>query len=137
MLKRRRKSELRKGTSAVECAFCIPIVLLLTFATLEICSAIFVKETLTIACYEGARIGVKRRATAQAAYDQTESVLQARGIVDYTINVTPSDFGTLDALDVITINVEAPVDGNAFFIGQFIEGRNLSSTVRMVREFND
>lgn len=133
----RKKRRLRRGTSAAECAFCIPVVLLLTFATLEICSAIFVKETLTVAAYEGARIGVKRRATYQDAYDQTLSILEARGLVNYEINISPANFNSLDALDLITINVEAPTAGNSFFIGQFLEGRSLSATVRMVREFDD
>lgn len=136
-LKPKGKRLLRRGTAAAECAFCIPLILLLTFATLEICSAIFVKETLTIAAYEGARVGVKRRATAQDAYDQCETVLLARGIVDYEINITPSDLSTLSALDTVTVNVQAPNAGNSFFIGQFMEGRGLSSTVNMVREFDD
>ncbi len=127
----------RKGTSAVECAFCIPLVLLVTIGTLEISSAIFVKETLTIACYEGARVGVKRRATNQDAFDQCQEVLDARGVVGYTINVTPNNFAPLNELDVITVNVTVPVANNSFFIGQLFEGRELSSTVRMVREFDD
>ena len=120
-----------------ECAFCIPLILLLTFSTLEICSAIFVKETLTVAAYEGARVGVKRKATNQNAYDQALSVLQARGVVDYEITVTPADFSTLSELDLITVNVQAPTAGNSFFISQFIEGRWISSTVKMVREFDE
>ena len=131
------KSRLRRGTSAAECAFCIPVVLLLTFATLEICSAIFVKETATIACYEGARVGVKRRATADDAFDQCQSVLDARGVVGYEITITPSNFAALDALDVITIQVSVPTTQNSFFIGQFLQGRDVSSSVTMVREFDD
>lgn len=135
-LLRKRKNH-RRGTAAAECAFCIPLVLLLTFATIEICSAIFVKETLTVAAYEGARVGVKRKATFLDAYTQTQNVLEARGVVDYEINITPADFSTLSQLELITINVEAPGAGNSFFIGQFFEGQWISSTVKMVREFDE
>lgn len=134
-LRRTRKN--RRGTSAAECAFCIPLILLLTFSTLEICSAIFVKETLTVAAYEGARVGVKRKATYQDAYNQAVNVLEARGIVNYEVNITPTDFSTLSQLELITINVQAPGTGNSFFIGQFLEGKWVSSTVKMVREFNE
>ena len=127
----------RRGTSAAECAFCIPLVLLLTFSTLEICSAIHVKQTLTVAAYEGARVGVKRKATQQHAFDQAENVLESRGIEGYVITVTPADFSTLNELDMITVNVTAPTAGNSFFISQFIEGKTISSTVNMVREFDE
>ncbi len=137
MSRQLRKRRSRRGTAAAECAFCIPLILLLTFSTLEICSAIFVKETLTVAAYEGARVGVKRKATRLNAYNQVVAVLEARGVVNYEVNITPSDFSTLDQLDLITINVQAPGAGNSFFIGQFLNGRWMSSTVRMVREFDE
>lgn len=133
----RKQRNNRRGTSAAECAFCIPLVLLLTFATLEICSAIFVKETLTVAAYEGARVGVKRKATNLDAFTQARNILEARGVVDYEINITPEDFSTLSELDLITVNVQAPGAGNSFFIGQFFEGQWISSTVKMVREFDE
>ena len=135
--RRRRKCSNRRGTAAAECAFCIPLLLLLTFATLEICSAIFVKETLTVACYEGARVGVKRNATADNVRLTCEDVLDARGVVDYTITVTPDEFEPLDALDPIRVNVSIPTARNSFFVGQFFAGKEISSTVVMVREFDD
>ena len=109
----------------------------MTFATLEICSAIFVKETLTVACYEGARVGVKRNATADAVKLTCEDVLDARNVVDYTITVTPNNFDSLDALDPIQVNVSIPTAKNSFFVGQFFAGKKISSTVVMVREFDE
>ena len=127
----------RKGGPAVECAFCLPLVILFMLATLEICAALFLKETLTIAAYEGARVGVKRRATFDDVYDATSDILQARGVNNPVINIVPEDFSTLQALDEIEVLVRAPADDNIFFIGQFVTGKYVSAKVVMVREFDE
>lgn len=90
-----------------------------------------------MAAYEAARVGVKRKATNQDAYNQALNVLESRGVVGYEINISPADFSALSELDLITVNVQAPTAGNSFFIAQFIEGRSISSTVKMVREFDE
>ena len=129
--------KLRRGGPTVECAFCLPLVLIFMFATLEICSALFLKESLTISCYEGARVGVKRRATNQEAIDRCEEMLAARGVLGATVQVTPEDFTTLEALEEIKVMVTAPADQNLFFVGQFVSGKNVSASVSMVREFDE
>lgn len=133
----RRVRRRRKGVAATECAICLPIVLTLTLVTLEFTSAIFLKETVTIAAYEGARVGVQRRSTNQDAEDQIQRVLDARGIQGATITVGPGDITRLSALDIVTVDVSAPVAGNSFFMGQFLEGRNVTATVQMRREFDN
>lgn len=128
----------RRGRSAIaatECAICLPIIVMLTLATLEFTSAIFLKETLTISAYEGARVGVQRSATNDQAKKQAQSVLDARGVKSATVTVTPSDITKLNALDVVTVQVTAPISGNSFFVGKFMTGRTVSATVNMRREF--
>ena len=121
----------------MECALCIPIVILLMFATLETCSGIFLKESLTVAAFEGARVGVRRRATAEDVIAQVEAVLEMREVVNATITVDPSSFANLDALDSITVSVTAPTAGNSLYIFDFLAGRDVGSSVTMVREFDD
>lgn len=120
-----------------ELVFCLPVVLLLAFGTMEICAALFLRETLAIAAYEGARVGVKRRATQQDAYNAASNILAARGITGAIVDVNPTNFGTLDALDPITITVRAPVLSNSPFFSDLTKHRTLSATVRMVREFDE
>ena len=127
----------RKGIAATECAICLPILLTLTLVTLEISSAIFLKETLTIAAYEGARSGVPRKSTNQMAIAQAQRVLDARGITNATVTVTPEDVTQLNALDVVTVQVSAPIADNSFFIGALFRGTNVSAVVKMRREFDE
>ena len=136
-MKKRRALSKRRGAAAVEAAFCIPIILLVMFATLEICSGIFLKEAVTVAAYEGARVGVRRRATKTDVEAQVNSVLAARSITGATITVVPSDFSTLSALDPITVTVTAPTAGNSLYIFDFLAERDVSGEVSMVREFDD
>jgi Flp pilus assembly protein TadG len=53
---RTRKS--RQAAATVELAICLPVVLTIAFGTIDICSVLFLKESLTIAAYEGARAGM-------------------------------------------------------------------------------
>jgi len=127
----------RKGGPVIECAFCLPLVILFMLGTLEITSALFLKETLSIAAYEGARAGVKRGATPQDASDAATEVLTARGITGATVTVTPDDFSDLDALDDIQVLVRAPANNNIYFISDYVTGQNVAAQCTMVREFDD
>ena len=127
----------RRGAPAVECAFCLPMVLLFMFATLEVCSALFVKESLTISCYEGCRVGVLRGATRQDVIDQCDDFLQKRGVVNATVEVFPADFTGLKALDPVRVRITAPSADNSFFVGKFMEGKSIQSEVSMAREFDE
>ena len=73
------------------------------------------KETLTVAAYEGARVGVQRKATASDVLRQCESVLEARNVDWDQIIITPNNFDDLEALDPIVIEITAPVESNCFF----------------------
>ena len=86
----------------------------------------------------GARAGVRRRATVNHALQQAENVLEARGVVDGTVTIVPSNFSNLNALDEITVIVSAPISGNSFFgYNPLNPTRYASAQVVMVREFDD
>ncbi len=133
----RNRQSSRRGVAAAETAFCLPLILVLALGTVEISSGIFVKETLSIAAYEGARVGVKRRATNADAVAAVNVILTARGVNNPTITVSPSNFSTLSALQPITVTVSAPAANNCSYLNQYFSGRTITSTVKMVREFND
>lgn len=135
--KKRNRLGRRRGVAAAETAFCLPLILVLALATVEISSGIFVKETLAIAAYEGARVGVKRRATKTDAVNAVNAILTARGVNNPTVSVSPADFSTLNALDPITITVSAPASNNCSYLNQYFAGRTITATVKMVREFDD
>ena len=48
-----------------ELAVCLPVVVLLVIATIEACSAMFLKQSLTVAAYEGVRTALIERHAGQ------------------------------------------------------------------------
>ena len=127
----------RRGAAAVEAAFCIPMLFIVMFGTLETCSGIFLAEAIKVSCYEGCRVGVRRRATRDDVIDQVNNVLDARGITGATISVGPETFAGMDALDPITVHITAPTAGNSLYIFDFFAGRSISAEVSMVKEFDE
>ena len=62
-----------RGVAAAELAVCLPIVVLMVIATIEACSAVFLKQSLTVAAYEGVRTALEEGATAKRARLAIES----------------------------------------------------------------
>ncbi len=127
-----------RGAAAVECAFCIPLVVLLMFGTLSVCSDMYLKQTLTIAAFEGARTGVRRHGNRDGVEAAAQNVLDARGVVQAEIMIEPSDFSNLEALDEIEVTVVVPAKANAFYWwGVLGLDRQVSAKVVMAREFDE
>jgi Flp pilus assembly protein TadG len=133
----------RRGGAAVEAAFCIPLIILLMTGVLEVCSAIYLYESLKIAAFEGVRLGVRRGGTPQEVATRANEVLTARGIVIPTNNpqcgvvVTPSSFAALKAMDPIKVTITAPAVPNSLFAYSTFVSQSVKAEVTMVREFDE
>ena len=128
------------GAAAVEAAICLPLIILLMLGTLEVCAGFYLKESLTVAAYEGARTGVKRRATESDVEDEVRAILAARDVTldnGGSITIVPSNFSSLQALDPITVRVTARTTGNSVVIFDSLVNREVSAQVVMLREFNE
>lgn len=139
--KPRRQRNDRQGAAVVEAAFCIPVVVILMLGTLEICSGIYLSESLTISAFEATRAGVRRRSTADDVRDRAEEVLADRGVTlggnPDGIVIEPSDFSSLQALDPIKVTITAPTSGNSLYIFDTFYNRTVKVSVSMVREFDE
>ena len=124
----------RRGVAAAEFAVCLPVFLLLVFGMIESCSMIFLKQTLTVAAYEGARTALEENAVAADVRTVCEQVLSDRRVQGGTIAISPTDFQRLPPGDYISITVSAPADSNSIIRGSFFNGRTLSSTATMMKE---
>ncbi len=135
----RRKSKTRKvdrgGVAVSECALCIPIIVVFTIFAIEVCGVIFLKEAVTIAAYEGARVGIQRGGTNANVEFRIQQFLDERGIV-YDDPVTIQEPGFDDAADMehVTTTVSVPIDGNVF-TGWIFGNSSLQASVTMRKEF--
>jgi len=127
----RRKS---RGVAAAELAVCLPVVVLLVIATLEACSAIFLKQSLTVAAYEGVRISIEEGSTAAEVTAACDQVLTDRRIKGGKVTVNPSNIAALNPGQFINITVTAPCSTNSVVPAAFYRGRTLSATASMMIE---
>jgi hypothetical protein len=133
----------RRGGAIVEAAFCIPLIIILMMGTLEVCSAIYLYESMKVACFEGIRLGVRRGGTPEEVIIRANEVLTARGVVIPTNNpnlgvrVTPTSFDNLNAMDRIRVEITAPSEPNSLFIFNTFVNQQIKASVTMVREFDN
>jgi Flp pilus assembly protein TadG len=129
---RRRTS---RGVAAAELAVCLPIVVLLVIATLEACSAVFLKQSLTVATYEGVRTAIVPGATASSVEAACNQVLKDRRVNGAKVKVTPSNIAALIPGDYVDVTITAPCASNSVVPLNFYRGRNLKATASMMIEF--
>jgi hypothetical protein len=124
----------KRGVATAELAVCLPIVVLLVVATIEACSAIFLKQSLTISAYEGVRTALEADATLTAVEGTCNRILAERRVKNASISVRPSDIAGLEPGDFVDVTVSAPVTANSVVPARFYRGRTLSATVSMMIE---
>ena len=139
-----RSGNLRQGTEVVELALVLPLMLLLTAGTLEICEATMLRQKLEIAAYEGARVGIQQDASVSDIQQAAKDYLDVRGIqygddIATVVSVTPdpSTASTFDPI-VVTVTVEAGpnISTGLSFYRLFGAGDELTSEVTMLKEHN-
>ncbi|MCM2372428.1 TadE family protein [Aporhodopirellula aestuarii] len=129
----------RAATATAEVAICLPVLMTLTLATIDLCSVFFLKETISIAAYEGARRGVNRGGTNAAAISRVQQVLNERGI-DYgggSITFEGATFDNAETLEHVTLVVTVPAAGNLAAPAGLYGDLVLTSRVTMRKEFQN
>ena len=131
---RRTRPRARTAAAAAELAICLPLIVFLLLASLEACSMIFLDHSLTIASYEGVRMGINYDGTNAQVIARCNQVVAARGVDGATISINPANVATVDRGTPIRITVSAPCESNALLPLWFYNGRTLSSSTTMVKE---
>lgn len=122
----------RRGIAAVECAVCLPLIMLLVLGTIESSNAIFVQQALTSAAYEGANIASVKGNTADLAESTARNVLDAMKISNATIAITPPVTPQTPAGTVVQVTCTAPLKGNTLLFG-VLPLKDLNATVYITR----
>lgn len=127
----------RKATAVAEVALCLPILMIFTLATIDLCSVFFLKKTVSIAAYEGARRGVNRGGTNAAAITRVEQVLTERGIdiSNSEISFDGATYDDAETLEHVTLVVSVPAAGNLIAPARLYDDLTLAARVTMRKEF--
>jgi hypothetical protein len=96
---------------------------------------IFLKQSLTVAAYEGARTAIipgMKKADVETACNQ---ILKDRNVVGGVVTVAPSNIEALNPGDFVDVTVSAPCNKNSVVPNKFYRGRTLSAKASMMIEF--
>jgi Flp pilus assembly protein TadG len=129
-----KRADRRRGAAVVEFAVCIPIIVLLILGSIEATSAIFLRQALTTAAYEGIREAARPGADSAQALARVQSVLSSRQVRGASIRFTPSDVLSVGRGDIVSVEVEASFSANSPFMGRVIADRNATVRTVMVKE---
>jgi Flp pilus assembly protein TadG len=132
--RRQAKANPRRGVAAAELAVCLPVVVLLVIATIEACSAMFLKQSLTVAAYEGVRTALEEGADAKSVQAACDQILADRKIQGGAVTIKPSNIASLSPGQFVDITVSAPCASNSIVPITFYRGRTLSATASMMIE---
>lgn len=127
----------RRGTATIELAVCLPVMVLLTFGTIETTSLIALRQRLATAAYEAVRTASAPQQTSAAGIAAGTSILTARSISGATITISPNPVTSSTVTGTeISSTVVAPFASNTcmspFLIGNFVT--NVTVTVTMIRQ---
>jgi len=136
----RHGSRKRRGVATLEFAMVLPVLMILTIGTMDLCSLMFLKESVVIAAYEGARQGVDRGRTNADVTARVTAFLDERGINHSgagSVTISGPGFGGASTLEAVTVTVSVPADGNLLIPSQLYGGMTVSADVTMLKEYEN
>ncbi|MEO1498256.1 MAG: TadE family protein [Planctomycetota bacterium] len=128
----RRRPDDRRGTATVEFAFSASIVFFLFLAMIEVGRFHVVRHSMDQAVYMGARTGIVPGATAAEVEQIVEDRLDAAGVVNPTIVVTPNTID--DTTQAVTVTATASYDANSWAIPKFFGGLDVVAQITLDHE---
>lgn len=127
-----RLSPPRRGVATTELAVCLPVMLLIIAGLIELMTVVFLKQSLTIAAYEGAHQGVKPAATSAEAIAAAQAIVNQRGIQGASVRLSPSNLQSVPVGQFFTVTVTAPAGPNSIAIfAPFATGRCVGTASAM------
>lgn len=125
----------RRGVAAVEFAVCLPVLVLVVFGSIEACTMVFLKETLTVAAYEGSRVALDPTATEADVVARCQDFLTSRNVQGGTVTLIPEDLSSAATGEPITVEVSASCDANAVIPVWFYGSTTLTGRSTVMKEF--
>lgn len=108
-------TNVKSGAACVELAVCLPILILLSVNVIELCSMIFIKQSLAIAAYETAHQALQRKATAASSIAVGMAILNQRHVNNASITISPSDINNVPEGEYFTVVVSTNASDNRLF----------------------
>ena len=118
----------------METAILLPLLVLVTFSSLELSNMVFLKQGLSIATYEGAKIASSPGSTDAQARARVQEILTARGFTSTTISISPALDTTTTRGTMVTVAVASSDAAAGVLSVRMFTPRTLRSQTSMVRQ---
>lgn len=92
---------------------------------------LFLKQTLAIAAFEGARLGVVQGSESFNVEAQSQLILTDHAVQGYSISMQPADPRTLSSGDYMRVTVTAPCSPNSLIGGWFYANMTFSESAEL------
>lgn len=124
----------RRAAAVVEFAVCLPLLMLIVLGAIEATHAMFLKQALSAAAYEGMRVAIEPRSTQAEAIEQANNILRSRLVNGSRLVFNPANIDLVERGQKVSLEVSAPISANSPFIGRVISDRTVSVRTVMVKE---
>lgn len=131
----------RTGATSVEFAFCLPVVILFFFATIDFCRFFFCQYATDQAAYEACRIAIVPGAQISDVQSRATTYLSNCGITGATVTVEPRNSanavqGSINSdTETVGVTVSFPFSNAAWITPQFFVNRTVTSTCTLNHEY--
>ncbi|QDV23942.1 TadE family protein [Aureliella helgolandensis] len=102
-----RKSQ-RRGAAIVEMALILPVFVVLTFGSIEVCQRLYTKNSAVIAAYEACRVATRPNSDTEIVRQQCTTLLEQQSVAGASIQIRNITKGR-DNLDEIETGDEIRV----------------------------
>ena len=127
-----------RGASLTEMAIILPVLVLFAFVPLQLNSMIHLKEALSVAAYESAKLATRKLGSRDEAVARYQEIINERQVRGASIEfrdasgatVNPDD---LDTGDMVTAVIQAPFDQNSF-LDLWYQDKRPTAIVTMIKE---
>jgi len=125
----------RRGNAAVELAVTLPLMALIVFGSVEVCSQIHAKQAIETAAYECVRTAIAAGSTDAQVQAKMTDLLSARGINGASLVTKPGSINNVKRGKEITVTISAPASSNSMTVTSFVKKGTIKAECVMVKEY--
>lgn len=126
-----RRRQTRQGAAAVEFAILLPVLLLIVFGAVDVCTMIRTQQRLNTVAFESARIAATPDSTMGHIIQQCQLICKENRLVSVSLNTDPVDFTEAESGDWIEVTAAVPFDDNSLLGGWVMPNLILSESVSL------
>ncbi|MFM8474293.1 MAG: TadE/TadG family type IV pilus assembly protein [Planctomycetaceae bacterium] len=123
----------RFGAATVETAVCLPFLIIMVFSSVELSGAVFLKHSVDLAAYEGARTVTRPGENATKAAERVAQILASRRVTNYTYSCNPPVTASTPRGTPVEVTVTAPAGSLSIGPLKLLTGKTMSARFTMAR----